>query len=257
MRKLDVSAVSGSIGLPVKSGTLNHIQLAYQEALTALANSIIGRLPDIYNFYILYGCVNSGSGLNYNISAGAIYYNGEVFLVDATIFTASSGQVAVGTIVTTQYSSNADPVTFTDGTLRSIHNIQKIIFASAVSGSGVCDYSAALQVPGVMVADYEATLPSTYTINFKQDQSIYFASATVNSTMTFDFTNAVPGTVVRLKWTFGAGLTLNINTPSGATVIKDSGNLSSVASANNLLYCIYLGLNAAGNNEVSYTLKQY
>ena len=257
MRKLNVSAISSSVGMPVKSGTLNHIQLAYQEALTALANSVIGRLPDVYNFYVLYGCVNSGSGLNYNISAGAIYYNGEVFLVDATTFTASSGQVAVGTILTTQYSTNADPVTFTDGTLRSVHDIRKIVFASAVSGSGVSDFSAMLQVPGVMVANYQSTLPSNYTINFKQDQSIYFASATVSSTMTFDFTNAVPGTVVRLRWTFGSGLTLNINTPSGATVIKDSGNLSAVAGANNLLYCIYLGLNAAGNNEVSYTLKQY
>ena len=63
--------------------------------------------------------------------------------------------------------------------------------------------------------------------------------------------------MVRLKWTYGSGKTLSISAPTGCTVIKDSGNLSSVASANNLLYCIYLGVNESGNNEVSYTLKQY
>lgn len=257
MRTLSTSNITGTAEMPIKSGTLDHLQLAYQEALTALANSIIGRLPDNANFYILYGCVNSGSGLNYIISAGAIYYNGEVFLVDATTFTATAGQVAVGNISISQYGVNADPVVFTNGSLYNVHNIRKIAFASGVSGSGICDLANALQVPTVLVNDQQATLPASYTVNFKQDKATFFASAPNNTTITFDFTNAVPGAVVRLKWAYGSGKTLTINTPTGSNIIRDSGNLAAVASANNLLYFIYCGKNESGNDEVSYTLKQY
>lgn len=243
--------------MPLKAGTLVHLQLAYQEALTALGNAVVGRLQDLNNLYVLYGCVNSGSGLTYNISAGAIYYNGEVYLVDAVAFTAAAGQVAVGNIVTTQYNVNADPVTFTNGQSYNIHNIQKIVFSAATAGSGIGDFSNLLQVPAVLVNDQQATLPASYTVDFKQDKAVFFAAASVDATITFDFTNAVPGSVVRLKWAFGTGRTLTINQPSGSTIIRDSGNLGAVANANNLLYFLYCGKNTAGNHEVSYTLKQY
>jgi hypothetical protein len=256
MRKLVTTDITNSVGFPVKAGTLNHIQLAYQEALTALANSIIGRLPDSSNCYILFGCKNTGSGTSYVISAGAIYYNGEVYLVDAVSFTAASGQTAVLNFVTTNYTTNADPVTFTDGVAHNVHTIQKIAIASGVSGSGVCDYANTL-TPLALVNDQQATLPSTYTVNFKQDKATFFAAASVDTNITFDFTNAVAGTVIRLKWTYGSGRALTITAPSGSTVIKDGGNLSAVASANNLLYCIYLGKNESNNHEVSYTLKQF
>ena len=257
MRKINTSNVNNTVGMPIKSGSIDHLQLAYQEALTALANSIIGRLPDTSNCYVLYGCVNTGSGLNFIISAGAIYYNSEIYLVDAITFTAASGQTAVLNFGTTYYSTNADPVTFTDGVARNVHQIRKIIIAAATSGSGVSDYSNVLQTPLALVNDQQSVLSSSYTVYFKQDKAVFFASAPNSATITFDFTNAVPGTVVRLKWTYGSGKTLSISAPTGCTVIKDSGNLSSVASANNLLYCIYLGVNESGNNEVSYTLKQY
>ena len=256
MRTLDTSAITNTVGMPVKGGTLVHLQAAYQEALTALANSIIGRLPDNANFYILYGCVNTGTYPVYTISAGAIYYAGEVFLVDAVTFNAGSN-VAVGNLSVTQFVTNADPVLFTDNVSRSVHNIRKIAFSAGASGSGICDFANALQVPTVLVNDQQAALPASYTINFKQDKATFFASAPNSTTITFDFTNAVAGTVVRLKWTYGAGKTLTINTPAGSSIIRDSGNLAAVASANNLFYCIYLGKNELGYDEVSYTLKQY
>lgn len=257
MRKFDTSEITSTIAAPIKSGTIDHIQLAYQEALTALANAVIRRVNDTTNVYILYGCVNTGSGLNYIISAGALYYAGEVYLVDATTFTAAGGQTAVGNIVITQNTTNADPVTFSDSIARNVHNIRKIVFASAVSGSGLSDFANLIPSPLVLQSIPIATMPASVTVNFKGDQAIFYTSATSSVTINFDFTNAVPGSVVRLKWTFGAGLTLTINTPGGATIIRDSGNLAAVASANNLLYFIYLGVNDAGNNEVSYTLKQF
>jgi len=117
MKKLNLSNISTTVGMPQKSGSLTHIQSAYQEALNSIVRSIIS--DGIYQSdvgYILHGCVNSGSGLNYNISEGAIFLNGEIYQVPAAVFTATGLQVAVGTITTTYFSDqSADPVAFTDG----------------------------------------------------------------------------------------------------------------------------------------------
>lgn len=257
MKKLDLSSVSATNQFPVKEGTVDFINLAYQECITAIANNLLGDKADATHGFRLWGCQNTGTGLNFIIGAGAIYYAGEVFLVPAATFTAPGGQTAVANIVITQYSINADPVLFTDSISRNVHNIRQVVFAAAVAGTGLFDLSAIRETAIGLKNDIQATLPSAYTVTFEQDRASFFTSATVSSTITFDFTDAVPGTVIRMKWTFGAALTLTVNQPAGSKVIKDSGNLGAVASANNLLYILYLGKNEAGNDEVSYTLKQY
>lgn len=141
MRKLDVSAISPSNGFPVKSGTITHLQLAYQEAISETAKGIIGYGYDPTKGYILNGCLNSGSGSSYIIASGSIYFNGEVYLVDPATFTISGSNVAVGTI-TVSFNSSAvsDPVQFQDGVNRNVHQIRKIVFAPGLSGSGAVDY---------------------------------------------------------------------------------------------------------------------
>lgn len=254
MRKLEVSDITNTVAMPIKGGTLLHLQLAYQEALTALGNNIIGRSADFTNAYILYGLINSGTSGSMNVSAGAILYGGEVFLVDA--FTLTVADTAVGNIVTTSYTTDADPVTFTDGVARNVHEIRKIVFTDGASGSGLFDFNNMLNTPLVLKNENIATLGATYTVKFDQDRSVFFAAASLDTTISFDLTNAVPGAVVRLKWTYGAGRTLTISTGAGQTVIKDSGDLGSVANNTNLLYATYVGINSLGNAEISYIIKQ-
>lgn len=142
MRKLDVSAVTDSVGLPVKGGTLVHLQYAYQEALAALGKGLVGAAYDENKVYVLNGCVNTGVGSNYEISAGAVYFNGEVFLVDAVSFSISGAQVAVAVIDTSYFAdSTADPVEFTDGVLRNIHEIRKVVLQPGLNGSGIANYN--------------------------------------------------------------------------------------------------------------------
>ena len=257
MRKIDTSYVTDTVAMPVKSGSIDHLQLSYQEALQSLANVLVG--PGIVNnkVYILFGCVNSGSGSNYVISAGAVYYYGEVFLVDATTFTTASGQTAVANVVISYNNTNADPVTFTDGNNHNVHQIRKMVISSGVSGSTIADFSNFLQTRIDLAQVVVPSMPSNYTVTFDQDRSIYVASAPNSFTINLDFTNANPGAVVRMKWTFGAGLTVAINGPVGTTaIINDSGNLASAASNRNILYLLYCGKNENGYDEVSYTIKQ-
>jgi hypothetical protein len=256
MRKLSTSSVSNTTAMPVKAGTLQHLQLAYQEAVNALARNVIRRDTDTTRAYILFGCVNSGTAGSMNVSAGAIYYAGEVYLVDA--FTLTVTQAAVAAITTTFYNVNADPVTFTDGVPRNVHEIRKVTFSNAASGSGLFDFGNMVPTPNVLTTELNTAVPASYTVRFDRDRAVFFSSNGAGAfNITFDFTNAVPGTVVRIKFTLTSAGSLTVSQPSGSTVIKDSGTLASATNANNLLYCMYCGKNSAGNDEVSYILKQF
>jgi len=141
MRILDVSAITDSKQFFPKQGTLQFLQDAYKEQLNNLCLALLGSIAySPTTAYVLFGCVNSGSGSNYVINAGAIFYNGEVFSVPAVSLTAS-GNVPVANITTVQYTNNADPVTYSDSTTGNIHNIRTITIGLGASGSGIADYS--------------------------------------------------------------------------------------------------------------------
>jgi hypothetical protein len=258
MRIIDLTPISSTVGMPVKSGTIQHLQLAYKEAIAAVANLLTNGYitPDTTDFFILYGCVNSGSGLVFNITAGAIYYNGEVYLVPAASFTAPSGQTAVGTIITSQYTVNADPVTFTDGSNNNVHAIRTLNFAAGTSGSGNVDFSGLIPNSLVLANTYPGALPSSLTISFTQNYAAFYSSAPNNSAFTFNFTGAIPGTVVRLQWTYGASKSITVTAPGGSVAILESGSLSTTDGATFIFYAMFVGKDSAGNNVVSYNVKQ-
>lgn len=132
---LDVTPISNTAQMPIKSGTLQFLQDAHKESLTNVIKGLIGGSYSATTYYILNGCVNTGVGSNYIISSGAIFFNGEVYDVQSTTFTTTGGQVPVMNIQTTQYTSNADPVTFTDGSVQNVHDIRSIVI-SAGTASG-------------------------------------------------------------------------------------------------------------------------
>lgn len=167
MKKLILSGVSDSAQMPVKKGTLQFLQDANYEAFQATILGLIGATYDASAVYVIFGCVNSGSGNVYNISAGAVFYAGEIYLVDAAPFTASGSYVAVFSLATTQYMTNADPVTFSDSTSHNIHNITKMLISPAASGSTIKDYSAKSAFnfyipPQLILSASGATVSGTY-----------------------------------------------------------------------------------------------
>lgn len=142
MRKINESLITTHGALYIKQGTLAHLQKAYIEPIAEMVKSMIGSSYDSSKVYVLNGCVNSGAGSNYIISAGSVFYNGEVYLVDAATFTVTTG-VPVATIVTTANTADysADPALFEDTTSQNVHDINKVVIAEATSGSGIKDYS--------------------------------------------------------------------------------------------------------------------
>jgi hypothetical protein len=108
----------------------------------------------------------------------------------------------------------------------------------------------------VIISGSKATLGAVYTVDFKNDQSIFCNVATVDTSITFDFTSAIPGAVVRLQWTWGGGRTLTVTQPAGSIILLDSGDPTRAAGYTNVMYFAYVGKDGSGNNVVSYTISQ-
>lgn len=143
MKKLNTTPITDAAQFPLKKGTLEFLQLAHREVSSAILIGLIGNSYNPNTVYVVYGCVNSGTFPNYSITQGAVFYQGEIFLVDAISFTATGSDVAIFNILTTQYTDNADPVTFTDSTVKNVHDIRKVSITAGSSGSGIANYSQA------------------------------------------------------------------------------------------------------------------
>lgn len=143
MRKINETIIDSTKAMYFKKGTWTHLQKAYGEGFAETIKSMIGSTYSSTTVYVLNGCVNSGSGSNYVISAGSVFYGGEIYLVPAATFTVTTG-VAVATIVTTPNTADysADPCLFSDGSTHDVHDIRTVEIAEAASGSGIANYSA-------------------------------------------------------------------------------------------------------------------
>lgn len=134
MKILDNSDITNTAQLPIKKGTIQFLQDAHKETVGAITKGVLGDTFSSATPYVLYGLVDSGSGLSHNISAGAIFYSNEVFLIDAVSFTSSIGEVPVLNYVVSQYTTDADPVTFTDLSIHDVHDIRQYEIVSGTSG---------------------------------------------------------------------------------------------------------------------------
>ena len=146
MKNLLTNSISTTVGFPVKSGTLDFLQTASSEMLNALGRSIIGKDFLTTTPYALYGCNNTtagGLGTLYTIQEGAILWNGVLYLCAGGIFTLPSGSTAYLTKYTSYaISSVADPVIFTDGVSRNVHqDTTMLVGYSAIAPSPTAGFA--------------------------------------------------------------------------------------------------------------------
>lgn len=267
MRILDTSPATSSIGLPVKTGTLVFLQNAYQDIGSALMSQLVGNAYAINTIYVLSGCINTGAGTTLDISAGWLFVDigdgGMVYYFAGVSFTPTN--VGVSNFATAQFGTNADPVNFTNGDSFNIHNIITITVANGNSGTGNVTSTAASDYANWVrlgspagQAIVNSTFPSTWTEPFTQNYTQFFTTGMTGTnayTITFNFANAIWGCWVRLKFAASAGCTLAIAAPSGCLLVNDAGTFTN--SKTNMVYMEYMGINEAGNHEVSYTITNY
>jgi hypothetical protein len=176
MKKLITSGATGTVRQPVLPRTLQHVQEAYTEAIDAVVRNLTSYSNGTLR--VLFGCVvTPPSGGVASVTAGAVFYNGEVYLVDArTNFACTGGNIPVWNIVTTYQTG--DPVALVDyvggGTTNAnVHEIKKFILGAAASGSGLFDYNSAsvIYAPRATVGQ-EVADDTMYTLNASTMQLI-------------------------------------------------------------------------------------
>lgn len=137
MKKIDLSnVVSGVRKLGGIKQTFEHLQEANIETIAAIMNAFIAGAGVPVS---ISGVVNSGGGSVYNISAGTIYHNGEVFDIPTFSGTAPGAQVPVLSLITTYRAG--DPVKYSDSNTFNTHAIRKYQWSFGASGSGLADFS--------------------------------------------------------------------------------------------------------------------
>jgi hypothetical protein len=238
MKILDITPITDSSEFPVKKGTLQFLQDAYKESLASTIQALIGSGYDPTVVYILSGARNSGTYPAYSITAGAAFYNGEVFLIDAAGFTATGSNVGIFQVVVTQYIIDADPVTFTDTTVRNVHNIRKLQVVQGAGGSGIANYAQAFFL--------SFTIPQQLVL-------LGTGVATVTGAYPNLFVNVpTPPTNTHPILLMG---TLNVGDPSGGTgftvTFADVGTASYMVDGS----FISNGTNFAFDSAVTYAIK--
>jgi len=124
MKKIDTQFILANTGMPIKSGSIDHI-------FNALSDTCVATYKTLNNNYdptrpnVMYGVVNTSTGSVCTVGAGAVIWNEELFFIPATTFSFTNIPVAV---ISTSYvlGANADPVLMTDGVNRNVHAIRTI-----------------------------------------------------------------------------------------------------------------------------------
>jgi len=125
MKKIDESAINGTVGMPIKSGVLQHLQDAIQDAalLSYVANLGLGinpANPAPILPTILWKCYDTSGGGTFNCTDGILMYQGELFYLPATTFAITATPVVCLDIQYNNLAANADHVLFTDGNSRNV-----------------------------------------------------------------------------------------------------------------------------------------
>lgn len=168
MKKINTTPITTGSAMPFKSGSLEHLQSAYQEPLIDIVQTFEARndtegFPNYTTPVIMYGCRRTGIG----VSQGVVAYGTELYRAQAANITLGFGQVVVGTITTTYFTgTNADPVTFSDSTNNNVHEIREIVWSAGTSGSGDFDFDDCLMWGRWVDVTYSASYLSAATGNW-------------------------------------------------------------------------------------------
>jgi hypothetical protein len=145
MKKINTTNIAAALGAPFLKAT--HDQ--YKETIQETTGNIIKGLMGSYStndIVILYGCVVAVTGGSIpgtgtaTLTAGAVYYNGEIYEVDANAsLSTTNPQTLIWQVVTTYRSG--DPVEWSDGLTRDLHQQDKLRLVAGTAGGGLANYN--------------------------------------------------------------------------------------------------------------------
>jgi hypothetical protein len=141
MKKIETTNIAALAKAPYLKATHDQYTETIQETTASIIKGLLGPYTT-GDVIILHGCVVTATipGTS-SVTAGAIYYNGEIYQVDANASIATAANTLVWNTVTTYRSG--DPVQWSDLTSRNLHAEVKFVLSNAVSGTGIANYNGA------------------------------------------------------------------------------------------------------------------
>ena len=164
-RKFITTDIVDPVKAPITEKALRHINEIPNELGASLVKSMIGTYTT-GDLIILDGCVVVANipGTS-TVTAGSIYYNGEIYQVDANASISSPSNTLVWQAVNTLV--DGAQTTFSDAVAYDFLSIRKLRLVNGASGSGLANYNGATvkylssQVNGGFVIDSSTLFTGT------------------------------------------------------------------------------------------------
>jgi hypothetical protein len=135
-------------GHPFKIDDITHLQAGLKEAVAQLAIQI---KSGVDTPYILWGCTLSNPAIGqFNTTAGAIYYSGEIYMVDAGNITGvvSDSYADVDWLIQETFVAPS-PVTYQDASVNNVHSVKKLILTDSTLVPGTPALSPATSISAI------------------------------------------------------------------------------------------------------------
>jgi len=247
MKNIDtLQVVDPSVQQPFLATSLKFLQDGNIEALSNLIIGLIGSSYSASQVYILFGCVRSGAADGAGsgsaaVTAGAVFFNGEVYTVDAFSTANINSQNLYSALSVTNPSP--DPVTFSDGSSKNVHNVRKWLIAQAGSGSNLVNnwlpYGITINIQtststgDAITTDVVSGGPIAYnSLVTKYSYFILNKICYLNFKLTFTITTGVVCRVIRLP--IPVGITIN---KAGGELFSFRGMANFIAPSGTTNWC--------------------
>lgn len=188
MNKIDTTQiVDPTSQQPFTGRSLQFLQEGLQDALNSLGRCLAGADYNNSTVYVLNGLEMTGA--NDDIANGYAFYNQELWLVEGATNTAAFIDGVV-LIQSTPIDPAYDPVVFSDGVPKNVHNIRRLKIVDQNPGSGIADYNQVVFINRNKITAKTGTLQSTASAsitNYSLTGGNYFSPSnrTVNLKVTF------------------------------------------------------------------------
>lgn len=224
MKQIDLSAISGTVGLVLRKQELVQLNDAIKQVGLTLGNGIVGNGSNVV--YVLYGCVITGGSNVWNCTAGAIYYNGEIYAVDAASGVATTSNTYY---FGTKRFNDATQGTSTSGLIDDIYE-NKIVFYGNSTPSGVTQIWQAGDFLGRIKdnLNLESLIDSAQSLATTANNTANAALPKAGGTMTGQIVGVGGATGNQLATANDVGNAINTQASAGTII---SGNVTKSSSS--------------------------
>jgi hypothetical protein len=136
MFKIQTSGITSTAAMPLKKGTIDHLQNGIISGDVALIRSQIGASYSTSNIYVVYGLDRTVAGSVHTFTDGVVLYNNQLYAVTGSAITLTSGWYINLTLANAYLTlSGYDPTQFSDGSFKNIHEVHGGTLAQSATPS--------------------------------------------------------------------------------------------------------------------------